>query len=88
MVPVLPGYFRAGSDGAFAPATAMGRSLLYPVLCDSWTNDFTPFPACDETFGAADPAGAGEVFWTEVPVVFVSWVGVVVKIVQLLSCFF
>ena len=65
---------------------------MYPVLCDSWTNDFTPFPAGDETFGAADecapvadPGVAGEVFRIEVLVVFVSWVGVVVRIVQLLS---
>ena len=88
-----PGYFRAGPDGLFVPAAARGRSFLYPSLCDSWINDFTPFAGWETPFGTAgcepvpdadDPAAPGSF----APVFAALCSGVVVRISQLLSWFF
>jgi hypothetical protein len=83
-------YFRTGAVGVFITTPVFGWSFRYSALCDPCFNDFMPFDRGETAFAATvpDPDFFGAVSCVFVPVIFVSWVGVFVKIVQLLSSFF
>ena len=77
-------YFRTGAAGVFITTPPFGWSFRYSTLCDPCFNDFMPFEGEETAFAATvpDPDLFGAFSCVFVPAIFVSWVGVVVKIVQ------
>ena len=80
-------YFGTAAGGVSIPIAAFGWSFRYSTLCDPCFNDFMPFDGEETTFVATvpDPDFFGAFSCVFVPAIFVSCVGVFVKIVQLLS---